>query len=165
MHQLAWPLYVDTAVEGGELYCYNTEGNRNSVVSRALCRIDVTRLEEHTNIKRAILWEKNARKSHNELVEAVWNNVLLYRTVIRRTTVFQRGGTTSKLHPFCMTLDLQLSFDCPLCYNRRAHSCLLHCLHTSAILACTHSYFVVSSFKCEGKNCCYDLIPNPHIYI
>ena len=27
------------------LYCYNTEGNRNSVVSQALCKMDVTQLE------------------------------------------------------------------------------------------------------------------------
>ena len=60
-------------------------------------------------------------------------------------------------------LDLQLSFYRPLCYNR-AHCPLLQCLNTiSAILAGAHSYFVVSSFKCEGKNSCYDLIPNPCI--
>jgi hypothetical protein len=29
-------------------------------------------------------------------------------------------------------------------------------------IAGVHSYFVVSSFKCEGKNRCHDLIPNPH---
>ena len=47
MHQLKWHLqYVDTAEEGSELYCCNTEGNRNSVVGQALCRIDVTRLEQ-----------------------------------------------------------------------------------------------------------------------
>ena len=44
--QLLWHLYyIDTAVEGSELYCYNTEGDRNSVVSQALCRMDVTRIE------------------------------------------------------------------------------------------------------------------------
>ena len=31
----------------------------------------------------------------------------------------------------------------------------------SAILAGVHSYFVVSSFKCEGNNSCHDLIHNP----
>ena len=39
MRQLVWHLYVDTAVEGSELYCYNTEGNRISVVSKASCRM------------------------------------------------------------------------------------------------------------------------------
>jgi hypothetical protein len=38
-------IVVDTAVEGSELYCYNTEGDRNSAASQALCRMDVTRLE------------------------------------------------------------------------------------------------------------------------
>ena len=47
-------------------------------------------------------------------------------------------------HPFCTTLDLQLSFYRRLCYNSRAHCPLLQCLHTaSAILAGAHSYFVV----------------------
>ena len=32
-------------MEGSELYCYNIESDRNSVVSQASCRIDVTRLE------------------------------------------------------------------------------------------------------------------------
>ena len=44
VHQLVWHLrYIDTAVEGSELYFYNTEGNRNSVVSQVSCRMDVTR--------------------------------------------------------------------------------------------------------------------------
>ena len=37
---------VDNVVEGSELCYYNTEGNRNSVVSQASCRMDVTRLEQ-----------------------------------------------------------------------------------------------------------------------
>jgi hypothetical protein len=36
MRQIVWHLqYVDTAVEGSELRCYNTEGYRNSVKRRA----------------------------------------------------------------------------------------------------------------------------------
>ena len=46
--------------------------------------------------------------------------------------------------PFYTTLDLQLSFYRPLCYNSRGHCPLLQCLRTtSAILADEHSYFVV----------------------
>ena len=45
VHQLLWPFYVGTAVEGSEWFCYNTEGNRNSVVCQPSCRMDVTRLE------------------------------------------------------------------------------------------------------------------------
>ena len=29
-----------------EIYCYNIEGDRNSVVKQAPCRMDVTRLEQ-----------------------------------------------------------------------------------------------------------------------
>jgi len=41
VRQLVWHLYVDTAVEGIGLNCYNTEGDRNSVVSQASCRMVV----------------------------------------------------------------------------------------------------------------------------
>jgi hypothetical protein len=62
------------------------------------------------------------------------------------------GFTMHKSHPFCTTLDLQLSFYRPLCYNNRAPRPPLQCLRTtSAIVASVHSYFVVSLFKCEGK--------------
>ena len=68
-------------------------------------------------------------------------------------------------HPFCTTLDLQLSFYRPLCYNSRAYCTLMQNLcTTSAILAGAHSYFVVSSFKCEGENSCHGLIPKPSIF-
>ena len=68
-------------------------------------------------------------------------------------------------HPFCTTLDLQRTFCRPLFYNSRAHCPLLQCLHTtSPILAGVHSYFAVSSFKCEGENSWHDLIPNPCKY-
>jgi hypothetical protein len=30
------------AVEGSEIYCYNTKGDRNSVISQLSCRMDVT---------------------------------------------------------------------------------------------------------------------------
>ena len=46
---------VDTAVESSELCCYNTEDNRNSVVSQGSSRMDVTQLEQCTYIKIAIL--------------------------------------------------------------------------------------------------------------
>ena len=36
---------VDIAVEGSDFYGYNIEGDKNSVVSQASCRIAVTRLE------------------------------------------------------------------------------------------------------------------------
>ena len=57
--QLVWHLkYIDTAVEGSELYCYNTEGDRNSFVSQESCRMDVTTKTAclHQNSRTA--WEK-----------------------------------------------------------------------------------------------------------
>ena len=64
-----------------------------------------------------------------------------------------RHAVLVKSHPFGTTLDLQLSFYHLLCYNSRAHCPLLQCLcTTSVILAGKRSYFVVSSFRCDGKN-------------
>jgi hypothetical protein len=43
--QVKWHLeYVNTEVEGSEAYCYNTEGDRNSVVSQESFRMDVIQL-------------------------------------------------------------------------------------------------------------------------
>ena len=44
--QLVWHLwYVYTAVQGSEICNYNTEGDRNSVVSEVSCRMGWTLLE------------------------------------------------------------------------------------------------------------------------
>ena len=46
VRQLVWHVqYEYNKAEGCELYCDNTEGDRNSIVSQE-CRIDVTRLEQ-----------------------------------------------------------------------------------------------------------------------
>jgi hypothetical protein len=74
-------LYVDAALGVSELYCFSREGDRNSVVSQASCIMDVTRLEQRAYIKIATLRRRNTRECHIELVEAVGNNALAYRTV------------------------------------------------------------------------------------
>ena len=56
--QLVWQLYVDNAVEGSELECYNTEGDRNSVVSQASCRMDVTFLELEMSKFAVFRWQR-----------------------------------------------------------------------------------------------------------
>ena len=48
--------YVETAVEGSEIYCCNTGGDRNSVVSQASCRMDVARLEQRAYSGFCALW-------------------------------------------------------------------------------------------------------------
>ena len=40
-------LVVDTAVECTELYCYNTEGDRNIVLNQVSCRMDMTQHLPH----------------------------------------------------------------------------------------------------------------------
>ena len=52
VRQLAWHLWY---VEGSEIYCDNTEDDRNSVASQASCRMDVTRLEQCAYIKMTVL--------------------------------------------------------------------------------------------------------------
>ena len=55
VHHLLGHLYcIDTAVEGNDVHCYNTEGNRNSVVSQASCKMDVTPIEQYAYIKIAL---------------------------------------------------------------------------------------------------------------
>ena len=55
-------------------------------------------------------------------------------------------------YPVGTSLDLQLSFYRPMCYNSRAHCPLMQYQRTNnATLAGAHSYFVVSSFKRERK--------------
>ena len=78
-----------SGVEGSELYCFKTEGDRNSVITEVSCRMDVTRLEQRTYIRIAILQGRNARKRHSELVETVGNNDLSYRTVTRWAATVQ----------------------------------------------------------------------------
>jgi hypothetical protein len=57
--------------------------------------MDVTRLEKRAYFKIAVLRGRNAREFHSELVEAVENNALPYRTVARWAATFQRGRATS----------------------------------------------------------------------
>ena len=127
-------------------------------------------------------------------MEAVGNNALPYRTFVRWVAGFQRACATSgdlecSRWPVSVRNDVSravldqymesdssvwksilhgawlTTFFRPMCYNSRAHCPLLQCLRTtSAILADAHSYFVVSSFKCERKNSSHDLIPNPRIH-
>ena len=43
VRQLVWHLsYVDNAVGSSELYCYNIDGDRNSIVNQASCRMNMT---------------------------------------------------------------------------------------------------------------------------
>ena len=55
---------------------YNTEGNRNLVVSQVSCRMDVTQLEQHAYSKITVLRGRNARECHSDLVEAAGENAL-----------------------------------------------------------------------------------------
>jgi hypothetical protein len=64
VRQLAWHLWY---VEGSEIYCDNTEDDRNSVASQASCRMDVTRLEQCAYIKIAMMRGRNARECHSVL--------------------------------------------------------------------------------------------------
>ena len=58
-----------TAVEGTELYCHNTEGDRNSIVGHASCRMDVTRLEQRAYIRTAVLRGRSSvQKASNKSI-------------------------------------------------------------------------------------------------
>ncbi|GFR31022.1 HTH_48 domain-containing protein [Trichonephila clavata] len=53
--------------------------------------MEVTRVEQRTYIKIAVLRGRNAMECHNELEEALGNNVLPYRTVAWWVGKFQQG--------------------------------------------------------------------------
>ncbi|GFT57806.1 HTH_48 domain-containing protein [Trichonephila clavipes] len=52
--------------------------------------MEVTRVEQRTDIKIVILRRRNAMECHSELVEALVNNALPYRTVARWVGKFQQ---------------------------------------------------------------------------
>ncbi|GFX79425.1 hypothetical protein TNCV_1715751 [Trichonephila clavipes] len=51
--------------------------------------MEVTRVEQRSYIKIAVLRGKNAMEYHNELVEALGNNAVPYRTAARRCADFE----------------------------------------------------------------------------
>ena len=67
VRQLVWHMqYVDTAVKDSELYCYKTEGDINSFVSQASCRMDVTRLKQRAYSELWTLWGITLKVYENE---------------------------------------------------------------------------------------------------
>ncbi|GFT00917.1 HTH_48 domain-containing protein [Trichonephila clavipes] len=57
--------------------------------------MEVTRDEHCAYIKIAVLRERNAMEFHRELVEALGNNALTYRTVARWVEKFQQGRVST----------------------------------------------------------------------
>ncbi|GFS50031.1 uncharacterized protein TNCV_1836671 [Trichonephila clavipes] len=55
----------------------------------------VTRVEQRAYIKITVLREKNAMECHSQLVEALRNNILPYRTVVRWIGKFQQGRVST----------------------------------------------------------------------
>ncbi|GFV52194.1 HTH_48 domain-containing protein [Trichonephila clavipes] len=57
--------------------------------------MEVTRVEQRTYIKIAVLRGGNAMECHSELVEAFGKNALSYRTVARWVGKFQHGRVST----------------------------------------------------------------------
>ncbi|GFV53809.1 HTH_48 domain-containing protein [Trichonephila clavipes] len=57
--------------------------------------MEVTRVEQSTYIKIAVLRGRNAMECHSELVETLVNNALPYRTVLRWIGKFQQGRVST----------------------------------------------------------------------
>ena len=57
--------------------------------------MEVTRVEQRAYIKIAVLRGRNAMECHSELVEALGNNALPYRTVARWVGKFQQGRVST----------------------------------------------------------------------
>ncbi|GFT67592.1 HTH_48 domain-containing protein [Trichonephila clavipes] len=57
--------------------------------------MEVTRVEKRAYIKIAVLRGRNVMECHSELVEALGNNALPYRTVAWRVGKFQQGRVST----------------------------------------------------------------------
>ena len=60
-----------------------------------LIEMEVTRQQQRSYLKIAVLRGRNAKVCHSELTEALGNRVLPYRTVARWAATFQRGRVAS----------------------------------------------------------------------
>ena len=57
--------------------------------------MEVTRQEQRSYVKIAVLRGRNTKECHSELTEALGNHALPYRTVARWAAAFQRGRVAS----------------------------------------------------------------------
>ncbi|GFR07306.1 histone-lysine N-methyltransferase SETMAR [Trichonephila clavata] len=57
--------------------------------------MEVTRVEQRSYIKRAVLQERNVMECRSEFVEALGSNTLPYRTVARWVGKFQQGRVST----------------------------------------------------------------------
>ena len=57
--------------------------------------MEVTRQEQRSYVKIAVLRGRNAKECHSEFTEALGNRNLPYRTVTRWAAAFQRGRVAS----------------------------------------------------------------------
>ena len=60
-----------------------------------LSEMEVTRQEQRSHVKIAVLWGINAKECHSELTEALGNRALTYRRVARWGAAFQSGRIAS----------------------------------------------------------------------
>ena len=60
-----------------------------------LSEMEVTRQEQRSYVKIAVLRGRNAKECHAELTDALGNRALTYRKVARWTAAFQRGRVAS----------------------------------------------------------------------
>ena len=57
--------------------------------------MEVTRQEQRSYVKIAVLWGRNAKECHSELTEALGNRALPYKTFARWSAAFQCGRVAS----------------------------------------------------------------------
>ena len=63
--------------------------------AQPLSEMEVTRQEQRSYVKIAVLRDRNAKECHSELTEALGNRALPYRTVARWAAAFQCGRVAS----------------------------------------------------------------------
>ena len=66
-----------------------------SVRLQPLSKMEVTRQEQRSYVKMAVLRGRKSKECHSELTEALGNRALPYRTVARWAAALQRGRVVS----------------------------------------------------------------------
>ena len=128
-------------VEGSELNCYNTEGDRNSIVSQASCKMDVTLIykfikEEDIAVEGSEIYCYNTEGDRNSIVSQA---------------SCRRDGT--RIYRFIKEKYIALEGSELYCYNTEGDrnsivsqaSCTIMCLHQNSQSTlrqfCTEGHF------------------------
>ena len=94
---------------------------------QSLSSMDVSQVEQHSYIKIAVFHSQNARECHAQLIEAVGDRALPYRTVARWVAAFQHGRVASTDMPHTRYLRLLVLMLLPCNNSARSPTASMSC--------------------------------------